>query len=56
MPFDETAGRSDSGPAGGEFGPWWGGVQMVVHMTLRGEPRFVEEALFVRGYSANKTF
>ena len=32
----------------------WGGLQMVVHMTRRGEPRFVEEALFVRGYDPTK--
>ena len=32
----------------------WGGIQMVVHMTRRDESRFVEEALFVRGYDPNK--
>ena len=30
------------------------GIQMVVHMARRGEPRFVEEALFVRGSATNK--
>ena len=30
------------------------GIQMVVHMTRRAGRRFVEEALFVRGYDAEK--
>ena len=83
MPFDETAGRSDSSPAGDRVGCGPGrvapkhetsdggksagwtlsfglpgnrnSVARPLKRNGRGEPHFVEEVLFVRGYATNKT-
>ena len=35
-------------------GAWWTASPMVIHMTRREGRRFVEEALFVKGYEAAK--